>query len=39
MTAIELDDQLGFRAAEVRDERADGVLATELQAPQLAIAE
>jgi hypothetical protein len=30
VTAVQLDDQLGFRTAEVRDERANGVLATEV---------
>ena len=39
MTAFKLDDQLGFRAAEVRDEGTDGMLATELQPAQLPIAQ
>ena len=38
MTAVKLDDQLGFRA-EVRDEGTDGMLATELQPAQLPIAQ
>ena len=39
MAPVQLDDQLGFSAAEVRDEGADGVLAAELEAGQLPIAE
>jgi hypothetical protein len=38
LATIELDDQFGFRTAEVSDERADGVLAAESRAAESAIA-
>jgi hypothetical protein len=38
LTTIELDHQLGFRAAEVRNERSDGMLAPESRTAQPSIA-
>jgi len=39
VATVQLDDQLGFSAAEVRDEGTDRMLATELEPAQLPIAQ